>query len=283
MAVISELIDAGLRLRESGNLRGAIEHFRQLDSTYPKHARIMFELAGTWRAFGVPEQALPLYRELLALPKAQGLAARYRPRLYTQLAITLGELGDLAEALAIIEEGLCLHPGYRPLRAWRILTLQGSGAPQLALLDALELMLESLAPSRWDIFEADIIAAVKALRASLQDAPAPLAANASETSRPAPPAEAEEPAAVLDIAPPEKDPVTIEVAPKSAAEADFEVAVSVLQPAKKQKKPRQSARPQLGRRAVRIDIHSDADEKKSEEDDEPPASAANFKIPIDID
>ena len=165
MAVIAELIEAGLRLKGAGNLRAAIEHFKQLHATYPAHARIMFELAAAWRAFGVPEQALPLYRELLAMPKNQGLPAKDMPRLYTQLGATLLELGELGEAQAVIEAGLQRHPSYRSLRAWRIFAYAEAGSPQLALLDALELMLESLAPSRWDIFEDDIKAMVKAMRA----------------------------------------------------------------------------------------------------------------------
>ena len=137
MAVITELIDAGLQLKRQGNLRGAIEHFRQLQATYPGNARIRFELAGAWRAFDVPEQALPLYRELLALPKSQGFPPKDLPRLYTHLGATLLDLGENDEARATIEAGLRLHPSYRPLRAWRILSLSKSNAMDLALLDAL--------------------------------------------------------------------------------------------------------------------------------------------------
>ena len=89
MAVISELIDAGLQLKAQEKHEAAIEHFRQLHETYPDNARVKFELAAAWSAFGVPEQALPLYRELLALPKRQGLPAKDMPRLYARLSSTL--------------------------------------------------------------------------------------------------------------------------------------------------------------------------------------------------
>ena len=54
MAVISELIDVGLRLKEQGNQKSAIEHFRQLHTTYPGNARIMFELAASWGRIWCP-------------------------------------------------------------------------------------------------------------------------------------------------------------------------------------------------------------------------------------
>ena len=83
------------------------------------------------------------------------------PRLYTRLGATLFALGQIDEALATINDGLQLHPNYRPLRVWRIFVLSAGDSDRLALLDALELMLESLAPSRWDVFESDIVALVR--------------------------------------------------------------------------------------------------------------------------
>lgn len=164
MAVISELIDAGLSLKEQGNHQAAIEHFRQLNATYPDHARIMFELAGSWQAFGVPEQALPLYRRLMAMPKSQGLPPKEMPRLYTQMGATLRLLGQFAESLEIIDEGVTLFPQYRPLRAYRMFALHSAGFHQNAMIEALELMLESLAPTKWDLYEDDIIDIVNSIR-----------------------------------------------------------------------------------------------------------------------
>ncbi len=289
MAVITELIDAGLQLKQQGNLRGAIEHFRQLQATYPGNARILFELAGAWRAFDVPEQALPLYRELLALPKGQGLAPKDMPRLYTHLGATLLALGENDDARETIEAGLRLHPSYRPLRAWRILGLRRSGEHELALLDALELMLESLAPSRWDIFEDDIVAAVKQMRADLSadEALAP-AARADES--PAPKAESRQakgaasPAIGAETQP-------IEVTDEADAAAEIDVAVNVVKPAanRKQRASRKKTKkpaPQMGKSAVRIDIvgsGAEGDAPKQPSDDDPPAASASFKIPLDPD
>lgn len=164
MAVISELIDAGLSLKEQGNHQAAIEHFRQLNVTYPDHARIMFELAGSWQAFNVPERALPLYQRLMAMPKSQGLPPKDIPRLYTQLGATLRMLGQFTESLAIISEGLQLYPDYRPLRAYHMFALHSAGFHQNAMTEALELMLESLAPQKWDLYEDEIVNIVKDIR-----------------------------------------------------------------------------------------------------------------------
>lgn len=297
MAVITELIDAGLQLKQQGNLRGAIEHFRQLQATFPGNARILFELAGAWRAFDVPEQALPLYRELLALPKSQGLPPKDMPRLYTHLGATLLALGENAEASEIIEAGLRLHPGYRPLRAWRILSLRRGGDHELALLDALELMLESLAPSRWDIFEDDIVAAVRQMRQDLA-ADESLAPAATSKSSSAPNAEARgatEPAPALSAAI-TTDSQPIKVADAADAPAEVEVAVNVVKPAaqpikrgKRGKRPkRNQAKPasQMGKRAVRIDIVDDKSEgsaRKQAAADDPPAPSGSLKIPLDPD
>jgi len=164
MAVISELIDAGLHLKQQGNHQAAIEHFRQLHKTYPDHARIMFELAGSWQSMGIPEQALPLYQRLMAMPKSQGLPPKEMPRLYTQMGACLRLLGQFTESLEIIEEGLVLYPDYRPLRAYRMFALHSAGYHQNAMIDALELMLQSLAPTKWDLYEEEIIDIVKDLR-----------------------------------------------------------------------------------------------------------------------
>lgn len=286
MAVITELIEAGIRLKQGGSLGGAIEHFKQLHATYPGHARIMFELASCWRAFGVPEQALPIYQELLAMPKTQGLPPKDMPRLYTQLSATLLELGESAESLATIEDGLRLHPSYRSLRAWRIFALSEAGDPQAALLDALELMLESLAPSRWDIFEAEIKTIVKSMRANLPaDGAVPESDIAERDS-------AEEAAKPTDKAAERANEVgalaeseQIAVTSDAPSATETEVAINLVKPSKKKKSRRKKAsRPQLGKRAVRIDIsgESDAPEKEVDKDDGSAAAGA-LKIPIDPD
>lgn len=294
MAVITELIDAGLQLKQQGNLRGAIEHFRQLQATYPGNARIRFELAGAWRAFDVPEQALPLYRELLALPKGQGLPPKDMPRLYTHMGATLLAMGEIGEARDTIEAGLRLHPSYRPLRAWRIFSLRRSGAQELALLDALELMLESLAPSRWDIFEEDIVAAVKQMRDDLSadESLTPAAASQGLAASSAAELDAPETLAVTSAAiANEPQPIKVSDEAEAVATDEVDVSVTVVQPtAKRPKRARRTSRkktrkqaPQLGKKAVRIDISSEGSAPKQPPDDDPPAQSSSLKIPLDPD
>ncbi len=290
MAVITELIDAGLQLKRQGNLRGAIEHFRQLHATYPANPRIMFELARTWSAFDVPEQSLPIYRELLALPKGQGLQAKDMPRLYTYLGATLLSLDQTDQALTIIDEGLRLHPSFRPLRIWRIFALSKSDADQLALLESLDFMLESLAPSRWDIFEDDIVGAVKKLRTVQSDENGQQITNTERAaSRQTVVKEIANAAEVNDDADTRQSiGVSAEEDNEEAVDsAEVDLVVKVREPTKKARKGRRAKRtkrPQLGKKSVRIDISNPGDAAESQSDeDEPPTNSSAFKIPIDLD
>lgn len=294
MAVISELIDAGLQLKSQGKHEAAIEHFRQLYETYPNNARVKFELAAAWGVFGVPEQALPLYRELLALPKRKGLPAKDMPRLYARLSSTLYSLHQFEEALEVVEEGLQLHPSYRPLRALRIFSHYSAGRPATALLDTLDLMLDSLAPSRWDIFEDDIKALVNSLRQ----------ATAKSDQRHATKEAAAEPGAAQEItADAETElveaqssdqetgatPKTIEVSTASAeADEDFELEVKLMSPATAGKKNKSRSRKGRQQREskVRINISgSDEDDSvpEGDTDDDRDGDSAKVNIPIDFD
>ncbi len=312
MAVVSELIDLGLALKRQGKLKGAIEHFRQLQATYPENVRIMFELAVCWSEFDVPEQALPLYRDLLARPKGKSLPAKDLPRLYTRLGAALYALQEYDQALSILDEGLRLHPSYRPLRAYRIFALQAAEMPGSALNDALELMLESLAPSRWDTFEDQIRQIVKALRAphdevAIAAAPPDIKAEAQAFAQPAEDIQSRPPAHDSPDPPELAAKVEKEQVPGSAEdhkiavdwsapiEEDFELDLRVHKQAAKTRvnKKARDRRGQLGKKAVRINI-SDAKDKNesSSQDDAPSAPSApsgpsnpsgKFQIPIDSD
>ena len=312
MAVISELIDAGLELKQQGNVQAAIEHFRQLSATYPQHPRIMFELAGAWRAFGVPERALPLYRKLVALPKNQGLPPKLMPRLYTQLGATLRLLGNFTESLTVVEEGLRLYPAYRPLRVYRMFALHSSGYHQNAMVDALALMLESLAPAKWDSFEDEILQIVGELRERI---PAPDTAqlenwefeeywqDAPGESEPAADEAADEPAAdaqTADAAPGEAaadeavdaaaaaEPMADEPAaaasiavtaePPADSSGDFELEVKVIAPPPPKSKSRQ-----FGSKPIQIRISGTPADSADDDDDDDAPPAGRTQIPIDFD
>ncbi len=309
MAVVSELIDLGLALKRQGKLKGAIEHFRQLQATYPENARIMFELAVCWSEFDVPEQALPLYRDLLARPKGKSLPAKDLPRLYTRLGAALYALQEYDQALSILDEGLRLHPSYRPLRAYRIFALQAAEMTGSALHDALELMLESLAPSRWDTFEDQIRQIVKALRAPHDEAAiaADLPEKKAEAQALAQPAEGNQsrPPVHDSPAPPElAAKVEKEQVPETAAdnkiavewsapiEEDFELDLRVHKQRAKTRvnKNARGGRGQLGKKAVRINISDAKDKNETASKDgansvpsAPSNPSGKFQIPIDED
>ncbi len=311
MAVVSELIDVGLTLKQQGKLKGAIEHFRQLHATYPENARIMFELAVCWSAFDVPAQALPLYRELLARPKGKSLPAKDLPRLYTRLGAALYALQEYDEALSILDDGLRLHPSYRPLRTYRIFVLQAAEMHGSALNDALELMLESLAPSRWDTFEDQIRQIVKEMRDA--HAEAAIAADRSEIKAKSQGAENQDPQTLANAADgtksrqhdivsasalddgtkadkqqspetAEKNRITVDSA--DPIEEDFHLDVKVLKQRAKTRKNKKTrgGRSQLGKKSVRINISDANDESDlSSKDDAPPAPTGKVQIPIDND
>ena len=198
------------------------------------------------------------------------------PRLYTRTGASLLELGDIEEALAIIEQGLSLHPAYRPLRLWRMLALSKRGADGLALLAALELLLESLAPSRWDVFESEIVAAVKRLRADYDVETADEGEMPAQT-KPARATEAEKPGDKLpveDYAPASAEPIS----------DDAEITVKVKRASKPSDKPAPKPKTsQLGQKSVRIKIGEPDAEPESKSDDDEPRAGAAFRIPVDPD
>jgi len=307
MAVISELIDAGLALKEKGNHQAAIEHFRQLHTTYPNHARIMFELAGSWQAFNVPEQAIPLYQALLDMPKTEGLPPKDMPRLYTQMGASLRLMGRFSESLQIIEEGLHQFPTYRPLRAYHMFALHSAGFHQNAMVESLKLMLESLAPTKWDVYEDEIVAIVKDIRDRVPppdttdledwefdefwgdeikrksdedqieiDAPEDtVEAEAIDES----PVEADTEDEVAEDETPEPEPIIIEgkIVIDDEDETDdkgdesFDIQVKVVNKDTKKKKPSQSSKKdskQFGKKPVKIDINA------VDDDESPPPKPA---------
>lgn len=304
MAVISELIDVGLQLKSQGKQEAAVEHFLQLHETYPGNARVKFELAATWGAFGVPEQALPLYRELLALPKRKGLPAKDMPRLYARLAASLYSLHEYDEAMAIVEEGLRLHPSYRPLRAYRIFNQNAAGKTGIALVDALDLMLESLAPSRWDIFEDDVKRIFNEMRQAVTDANQWHDGNLTDGRQVA----ADEKAATHDDAaaivqaeavekksdgrdPGSGDPAVknkIAVNPAPDEIEDFELEVKVKSEARKSDKKQSKTRVGKQHRESKVRINISGSEDGGEVEAEPgddvdETGSAKVNIPIDFD
>ena len=154
-------------------------------------------------------------------------------------------------------------------------------------------MLESLAPSRWDIFEAEIKDQVKAMRANLSghDALPKARAADGEAASSASQSDASAEKAASDPRPAAGDGEAIfqhsriEVTSDALDATETDVTVNLVKPAKKKKsRRRKEPRPQMGKKAVRIDIRgeSDAHEEEADEDDSSAAAGA-LKIPIDPD
>ena len=98
----------------------------------PDDAEAAFERAGARDSAGRPDEAVPLYRQALAL----GLDDDRRAQATIQLASSLRNLGDVDGALALISAEQDAHPesAYRDaIAAMHALALASSGQPERAL------------------------------------------------------------------------------------------------------------------------------------------------------
>ncbi|MDQ0641887.1 tetratricopeptide repeat protein [Microbacterium murale] len=99
-------------------------------------ARAEFERAGARDSAGRPLEAIVLYRRALAL----GLDAEHEPQAIIQLASSLRNVGETAEALELLKkarEESAESPYGDAIAAIYALTLASSGAPHRALSVAL--------------------------------------------------------------------------------------------------------------------------------------------------
>jgi len=99
-------------------------------------ARAEFERAGARDSAGRPLEAIMLYRRALEL----GLDIEHEPQAIIQLASSLRNVGETAEALALLEraqDDAAGSPYGDAIAAFHALTLASSGAPYRALSVAL--------------------------------------------------------------------------------------------------------------------------------------------------
>jgi hypothetical protein len=178
------------------------------------------------------------------------------------------------------------------------------GDYQNAMLEAFDLMLETLAPTKWDVYEDDIIAIVGAIREQVQNdviarVDADLIDAVLDEASAIAHGDDDGLAALLGdvVDDPETEPdhdgiILVEVGDDDDDEP-FEIEVKVIQPQKStpQKPPKpakQGADSQFGKNPVKIDI--DGDDVPSEpkqdapsDDDDTTASSGKVSIPIDFD
>jgi cyanophycin synthetase len=109
---------------------------RDLAAAHPGDGRIAYEYAGTYDSAGREEDAVPLYREALAL----GLREPHRHRAQLQLASSLRNLGRLDEASALVDEVAAAHPDSVGVNMFRVLVLHDAGRGPEALRDLMTLL-----------------------------------------------------------------------------------------------------------------------------------------------
>jgi len=126
----------------------AIKRMRSLVAERPAgDAAALFELGGVYDSLGLESEAIPLYRAALAA----GLEGERATRVFIQLASTLRNVGESAEAVSILESAP-MSPGDEPARqAFLALALYDEGrygdalrTSLLALLPTLESYTRSL-------------------------------------------------------------------------------------------------------------------------------------------
>lgn len=100
-----------------------------------------FEVAGSWDSTGHPDTAVPLYREALAA----GLSGSRRRQATIQLASSLRNLGEVHEAVALLEDELGQESDDldQAVRVFLALALTDSGRER----EAVAVLIRAIAPS----------------------------------------------------------------------------------------------------------------------------------------
>src|SRR6185369_6644024 len=110
----------GNELERAGKYDEAIAHFKLLLDEYPDDPRVLYEYGGAFDSAGREHEAIPLYRQALA----KGLSGDYLPGFYLQMASTLRNIGELAEAVTILEAACRQYPERPSLKLFLALTLE---------------------------------------------------------------------------------------------------------------------------------------------------------------
>lgn len=146
MTILDDLIEAGLALHREGRDDAALAHFQQLTLAFPTEGRVFFEYGGLYDYLGEEAQAIPLYRQALAL----GVPENLLPRLYLQLGSSLRNVGSHAEAVQLLGEAVANHPEHHALRMFYALALDSSERSHEAFLQTLYLVQRLVDPMHFD-------------------------------------------------------------------------------------------------------------------------------------
>jgi tetratricopeptide (TPR) repeat protein len=137
MSDLETRIAAGRALEKEGSEQEAIDYFRKLVKEVPDNARVEFEFAGAYDFAGFEADAIPHYRRAIEL----GLSGEDLPRVYVQLGSSLRNVGEHAEAVKFLAEGVARFPEYRALKIFLALAQHSANQPKQALITLLDTLL----------------------------------------------------------------------------------------------------------------------------------------------
>ncbi len=136
---IEALIASGRALEDEGREEEAVAYFVQLAAQYPDDARVQFETGGAYDSAGHEAEAVIYYRRAIAL----GLPEDALPKVAVQLGSSLRNIGETAEAVAILEQAAARFPENRAVRAFLALALFSAGRQAEALAVMLHMTVET--------------------------------------------------------------------------------------------------------------------------------------------
>ncbi len=128
-------VTIGNQLSRAGQADEAIAHFRQLLADYPDDPRSYYEYGGAFDSAGFENEAIPLYRTALE----KGLSGDYLPQIYLQLASSLRNIGQLNEAITMLQDAVRQYPERASLKVFLALALETADRPHDALTTLFEL------------------------------------------------------------------------------------------------------------------------------------------------
>lgn len=147
MDPIADEIERGEALEREGQAEEAIAFFTDLIERHPDRADVWFAYAGAYDFAGREAKAVAPYRRAREL----GLPDELLPRWYVQFASTLRNVGEHAEAVALLTEARARYPDDAAIAAFLALALHSAGDGARALRTALEALLAEAAAGRVDL------------------------------------------------------------------------------------------------------------------------------------
>ncbi len=128
-------VEHGNELSRAGKDDEAIACFSALLADYPHDPRSYYEYGGAFDSAGREHEALPLYQHALD----KGLSVDYLPKLYLQWASTLRNVGQITEAITMLEKAVQQYPNRPSLKFFLALALESAGREHDALTALFEL------------------------------------------------------------------------------------------------------------------------------------------------